>query len=203
MRLTVVDSTSEWSRFAEGSIERRMLLATSEQLGARLRPRPLLLDSRNRVEVEGIDPDGRIVVQLVANQGTYKPSYRNKVLADLFKLLWLRESVPTATRAVLVVTELIVPALGGWVAIAAADLGIEVLVFDGVRVTSLRGETEPQELTRMQSGSEVSRNTSPVASGVKKRISAWQTRTRDACSPPYENEQLLAHCMEDVHDVCD
>jgi hypothetical protein len=62
------------------------------------------------------------------------------VLADLFKLLWLRESVPTAQRAVLVVTELIVQALGGWVAIAAADLGIEVFVFDGARVAPLQGE---------------------------------------------------------------
>ena len=97
------------------------------------------------------------------------------MLADLFKLLWLRESVPTAKRAVLVVTELIVQALGGWVAIAAADLGIEVFVFDGVRVTPLRDETEPQELTRMQSGGGGSRNTTSVVSGVKKRISAWQT----------------------------
>jgi hypothetical protein len=175
MRLTIVDSTSEWSRFAEGSIERRMLLAIGEHLGACLRPRPLLLENRNRVEVEGIDPDGRIVVQLVANQGTYKPSYRNKVLADLFKLLWLRESVPTARHAVLVVTELIVQALGGWVAVAAADLGIEVFVFDGARVTPLRAETAPQELTRMQSSGGGSRNMTLVTSGVKKRISAWQT----------------------------
>jgi hypothetical protein len=141
MRLTIIDSTTEWSRFAEGSIERRMLLAISERLGVRLRPRPLLMENRNRVEVEGIDSGGKIVVQLVANQGTYKPSYRNKVLADLFKLLWLRASVPTAQRAVLVVTELIVQALGGWVATAAADLGIEVFVFDGVEVTPLPRES--------------------------------------------------------------
>jgi hypothetical protein len=141
MRLKIANAPSEWSRFADGSIEQRMLVAISAELGAQLRPRPLLLENRNRVEVEGIDPDGRIVVQLVANQGTYKPTYRNKVLADLFKLLWLRTSVPSAQRAVLVVTELIVQALSGWVAVAAADMGIEVYVFDGERVTALRYES--------------------------------------------------------------
>jgi hypothetical protein len=141
MRLKIANAPSEWSRFADGSIEQRMLVAISAELGAQLRPRPLLLENRNRVEVEGIDPDGRIVVQLVANQGTYKPAYRNKVLADLFKLLWLRTSVPSAQRAVLVVTELIVQALSGWVAVAAADMGIEVYVFDGERVAPLRYES--------------------------------------------------------------
>jgi hypothetical protein len=138
MRLVIADAPSEWSRFGVDSVERRMLTAAGDALGVRLRPRPLLLpEGRQRVEVEGIDPDGRIVVQLVANQGSYKPSYRNKVMADLFKLLWLRDAVPSAERAVLVVTEPIVQALGGWVAIAAADLGVEVYIFDGAHVEPL------------------------------------------------------------------
>ncbi|GAA4184448.1 hypothetical protein GCM10022288_05170 [Gryllotalpicola kribbensis] len=137
VRLTVVDAPNEWSRFAEGSVERRMLCALSDELGTALRPKALLLENRSRVEVEGIDAEGRIVVQLVANQGAYKPSYRNKVMADLFKLLWLREGVPSAERAVLVVTEVVVQALGGWVATAAADLGVEVRVFDGIRTAPL------------------------------------------------------------------
>lgn len=141
MRLTIVDAPSEWGRFADGSLERRMLLAIGAELGTPVRPRPLVLENRNRVEVEGIDGDGRIVVQLVANQGNYKPAYRNKVMADLFKLVWLRTSVPSAERAVLVVTELLVQALGGWVAIAAADMGVEVYVFDGERVAPLPGRT--------------------------------------------------------------
>jgi hypothetical protein len=58
-------------------------------------------------------------------------------MADLFKLLWLRDAVPSAERAVLVVTEPIVQALGGWVAIAAADLGVEVYVFDGAHLEPL------------------------------------------------------------------
>lgn len=139
MHLTVLDAPTEWSRFTEGSIERRMLLALSDRLGTSLRPKPLMLPDASRVEVEGIDAAGRVLVQLVSNQGAYKPAYRNKVMADMFKLLWLRDSVPTAERTVLLVTELIVQALGGWVARAAADLGIEVYVFDGSTVVTLGG----------------------------------------------------------------
>jgi hypothetical protein len=141
VHLTVLDAPSEWSRFTEGSIERRMLLALSDRLGTPLRPKPLMLPDGSRVEVEGIDAAGRVLVQLVSNQGAYKPAYRNKVMADMFKLLWLRDSVPTAERAVLLVTELVVQALGGWVARAAADLGIEIYVFDGNTGAILRHRT--------------------------------------------------------------
>ena len=130
----VSDSPSEWGRFTDGSIEQRMLVAAGGFIGTELRPRSILLGNRSRVEVEGMNEAGQVVAQLVANQGTYKPSYRNKVMADLFKLLWLCQSIPSADCAVLVVTELVVKALGGWVAVAAADLGIEVLVFDGTAV---------------------------------------------------------------------
>ncbi|MER7184690.1 hypothetical protein ABT404_35390 [Streptomyces hyaluromycini] len=141
MRLTVLDAPTEWSRFAEGSVERRMLLALGERLGLALRPKPLMLPDGSRVEVEGIDASGRVLVQLVCNQGAYKPAYRNKVMADMFKLLWLKNSVPTAERTVLLVTEVIVQALGGWVARAAADLGVEVYVFDGDTVVTLPRRT--------------------------------------------------------------
>lgn len=132
---------SEWRRFAPGTIERRMLLAVSAACGVDLRPRPLILTGGSRVEVEGIDSHDRIVVQLVANQGAYKPAYRNKVMADLFKLLWIRSSLPTAARAVLVVTRVVEQALGGWVAVAAADLGIEVFVFEDDRVEALHSRS--------------------------------------------------------------
>ena len=137
----MVDAPTEWSRFAEGSVERRMLLALGDRLGTELRPKPLMLPDGSRVEVEGIDAPGRVLVQLVANQGAYKPAYRNKVMADMFKLLWLRNSVPTAERTVLLVTEVTVQALGGWVARAAADLGVEVYVFDGDTVVTLQRRT--------------------------------------------------------------
>jgi hypothetical protein len=121
---------SEWGRFAPDSVERRMLEHAGTALGVVLRPRTVVLD-RARVEVEGIDEADRVVVQLVANQGAYKPAWRNKVMADLFKLLWLRRSVPGVERAVLVVAEPAARALAGWVSVAAADLGVDVLVWDG------------------------------------------------------------------------
>ncbi|MGG7306006.1 hypothetical protein ACQXVK_02320 [Curtobacterium sp. AB451] len=126
----VSDARSDWGRFAPDSVERRMLDDTGTALGLVLRPRTVVLD-RARVEVEGIDADDRVVVQLVANQGAYKPAWRNKVMADLFKLLWLRQSVPGVERAVLVVAEPAARALAGWVSVAAEDLGVEVLVWDG------------------------------------------------------------------------
>jgi hypothetical protein len=141
MHLTILEAPTEWGRFTEGSIERRMLTALGDRLGTGLRPKPLKLPDGSRVEVEGIDSAGRVLVQLVSNQGAYKPAYRNKVMADMFKLLWLRDSVPTAERTVLLVTELIVQALGGWVARAAADLGIEIYLFDGSNAVTLKRQT--------------------------------------------------------------
>jgi hypothetical protein len=125
-----LDTRSDWGRFPPDSVERRMLEHTGTTLGLVLRPRTVVLD-RARVEVEGIDLGGRVVVQLVANQGAYKPAWRNKVMADLFKLLWLRQAVPGVERAVLVVAQPAARALAGWVAVAAADLGVEVLLWDG------------------------------------------------------------------------
>ncbi|GAA2054455.1 hypothetical protein GCM10009820_13660 [Leifsonia soli] len=136
-----MSGAGEWNRFAEGSVERLMLSALSERLGTALRPRVLLLADGVRVEVEGMDAAGAIVAQLVANQGSYKPSYRNKVMADMFKLLWLRTAAPQVERAVLVVSTVTVRALNGWVAVAAADLGVEVYVFDGAGVVPLGAES--------------------------------------------------------------
>jgi len=131
----------EWGRFADGSVEQRMLLALGAHFGVPLRPRSLSLAHGARVEVEGMDHDGTIVVQLVANQGAYKPSYRNKVMADMFKLLWLRAAVPGVTRAAVVVSARTTQALNGWVAVAAAELGVEVYVFDGDDVAPLAGQS--------------------------------------------------------------
>jgi hypothetical protein len=69
VHLTVLDASDEGSRFTEGSIERRMLLALGDRLGTRPRPKPLMLPDGSRVEVEGIDAAGRVLVQLVGNQG--------------------------------------------------------------------------------------------------------------------------------------
>lgn len=141
MSATITPDPSEWRRFGEGSIERAMISALEARVGVVLRPRLLTLSRNSRVEVEGTDPDASIVVQLAANHGAYKPAFRNKVMADMFKLIWVRDSVPSARRAILVVTDVTVQALGGWVAVAAADLGIDIFVFDGARVTPLGADS--------------------------------------------------------------
>ncbi|UAJ80206.1 hypothetical protein IT072_03925 [Leifsonia sp. ZF2019] len=132
---------AEWKRFGEDSVERLMLAALGDRLGTSLRPRQLLLAGGVRVEVEGMDAAGAIVVQLVANQGSYRSSYRNKVMADMFKLLWLRAADPKVERAAVVVNAVTARALNGWVAVAAADLGVEVYLFDGAAVTPLHAQS--------------------------------------------------------------
>ncbi|MDF2993115.1 MAG: hypothetical protein K0S37_3629 [Microbacterium sp.] len=126
-----------WGRFGVDSVERRMLVAAGRAVGRRLRPRALTLGGGSRVEVEGIADDETIIAQLIANQGAYKPAFRNKALADMLKLLWVRSQLPRAERALLIATAEVIPAFGGWVAVAAADLGVEVLVYDDDEVRPL------------------------------------------------------------------
>ena len=137
MRAADTAPDREWGRFDARSLERRILEASSQMLGTELRPRRLLLDSGNSVEIEGMDAAQRTVVQIVGNQGTYKAAYRNKVLADLFKLSWVGSCMPTVQLKALVITEAVMPALGGWVRTAAADMGVSVFVFDGDTITPL------------------------------------------------------------------
>ncbi len=108
-----------------------MLERLSERFAVRLRPRTLLLPDGTRVEVEGVDEDNRFLAQLVANQGAYKSHHRNKVMADMFKLVWLSRSILPGGQAILCVSETVAQAFSGWVATAARDLGVEALLFRG------------------------------------------------------------------------
>lgn len=114
-----------------------MLTDAGAFLGTVLRPKTLQIEDF-WVETEGTDPGATIVVQLVANRGRYKTTFRNKVMADMFKLLWLRQSVPTAQQAVLVICEPATPALSGWVRRAADDMGVKILVWN-------EGIVEPED----------------------------------------------------------
>ena len=98
-----------------------MLESLSTDLGVALRPRTLVFDDGTRVELEGADTAGIVLVQLLPNRGAYRPAFRNKVLADLFKLAWLRTELPQARRAILLATPTVLPGLGGWVPRAAAS----------------------------------------------------------------------------------
>lgn len=117
---------------AETSLESRMLIALGQSLGTELTPLAVTVDGVTRLEVEGADPAGGILVQLVANVGALKSPVRNRVAANMFKLAWLTTSVMPDSRAILCVTDSVAPAFTatGWASLAARDLGIEVFRFD-------------------------------------------------------------------------
>ncbi|HWS37133.1 MAG TPA: hypothetical protein VN408_30860 [Actinoplanes sp.] len=121
-----------WRRFGPDSIERAMLLALGDEFGVVLRPRSIDLGDGTRLEIEGADEACDLLVQMVGNQGTFRSLHRNKVMADMFKLTWLRKAMFPDSRAVLCVSETVAQVFtpSGWTTRAAGDLGIEVWIFD-------------------------------------------------------------------------
>ncbi|GAA2486351.1 hypothetical protein [Winogradskya humida] len=127
-----------WRRFGPDSVERGMLLALSETFGTELRPRSIDLGDGTWLEIEGADDSCSILIQIIGNQGKFTSQLRNKVMADMFKLTWLRTALFPESRIVLCVSEtaaqVFTPA--GWSTKAARDLGIEIWLFaDGKLVT--------------------------------------------------------------------
>ncbi|ACZ20184.1 hypothetical protein Sked_02140 [Sanguibacter keddieii DSM 10542] len=112
-----------------------LLDALATHLGVRLAPRDFTLPAGVRVGVDGAGVGsadshgvaGAVLVQVTYAAGPVKSAQRNKVLADAFKLAWLRTQVPTA-RTVVVVNEpferLFVT--GAWLPAALAQQGVEV-----------------------------------------------------------------------------
>jgi hypothetical protein len=135
------DDEREWRRFGPDSVERAMLESLSTEFGVRLRPRALELSDGNRTELEGVDPDERVVVQMVGNSGHFRSQHRNKVMADMFKLAWLRSAVLPGARIVLCVSETVAQAFPStaWTTSAARDLGIEVYVHGAGGLSRLIG----------------------------------------------------------------
>ncbi|WP_045745335.1 MULTISPECIES: hypothetical protein [Actinoplanes] len=119
-----------WRRFGPDSIERAMLLALTDTFGVTLRPRSLDLGDGTRLEIEGADEDFGLLVQMVGNQGAFRSPHRNKVMADMFKLTWLRTTRFPESRIVLCVSETVAQVFtpSGWTTRAARDLGIEVWI---------------------------------------------------------------------------
>lgn len=117
-----------------------LLDALSAHLGVRLAPRDFTLPGGVRVGVDGagvttadaLGVTGAVLVQVTYAAGPVKSAQRNKVLADAFKLAWLRSQVPTA-RTVIVVNEpferLFVT--GAWLPAALAQQGVEVALVRG------------------------------------------------------------------------
>ncbi|MGK9147904.1 hypothetical protein KXS11_09795 [Plantibacter flavus] len=128
--MTEPEHIGETGRMAAQSIEHAMLQTLGGRLGVDLAPRVLTLADGQRVEVEGIDAAARIVVQLVPSAAQPKSHHRNKAMADLFKLVWLHEALPTRPRAVLCISEPLARffSAGAWPRTAARDLGVDVWV---------------------------------------------------------------------------
>ena len=126
----MVHDDAAWRRFGPDSAERAALLALSDALGVTLRPRALELRPGTMFEVEGVDADGRYLFQVVVNRGGYTSQQRNKVLADMFKLLWLRETRFPDAQVGLVLSESTAEAFRprSWTSLAARELGFTLFV---------------------------------------------------------------------------
>jgi hypothetical protein len=133
----------ETGRMAPESIEHAMLRAVGERLAVDLAPRTLTVKNGLRVEVEGINAEQTVCVQLVPTGGTPKSHHRNKAMADMFKLVWMQQALPTHPRLVLCISEPLTrffsPA--SWPATASRDMGVEVYVY---------ADGEAHELTRVK-----------------------------------------------------
>jgi hypothetical protein len=127
----------ETGRMAPESIEHAMLRAVGDRLSVELAPRTLMVGDGLRVEVEGTDTAGSVLVQLVPSGGAPKSHHRNKAMADMFKLVWMQRALPSHPRLVLCISEPLArffsPA--SWPSTAARDLDIEVYLYsDGVAI---------------------------------------------------------------------
>lgn len=125
----------ETGRMAPESVEHAMLRAVGSHLGVELAPRALTLKDGLRVEVEGIDAAQSVVVQLVPASGALKSHHRNKVMADMFKLVWMKRTLPTHPRLVLCISEPLTRffTAASWPSTAAREMEIEILVYaDGL-----------------------------------------------------------------------
>ncbi|TQL02791.1 hypothetical protein FBY24_1875 [Cellulomonas sp. SLBN-39] len=112
-----------------------VLAAVGAHLGVALVPRTFVVRGDVRVSVDGTDAADasavpRVLVLVNGGTGQLKSLQRNKLIADAFKLDWLRGVVAPGARALLAVTEpyarLVAP--GAWLPAALRERGIDVLV---------------------------------------------------------------------------
>lgn len=144
----MVRQESGVSRFGPDSPESAAALALGAHLGVPLQPRRLTIADGTTLEVEGMAVDGSVVAQFVLNDGALRSPMRNKVAADLFKLVWVSQAVVPGARPVLCVSSAVAPILNGrgWLSAAARDLGVAVLVAlpsGGVAPLDALGDTTP------------------------------------------------------------
>ncbi|GAB3720372.1 hypothetical protein GCM10027590_20920 [Nocardiopsis nanhaiensis] len=103
----------------------------AENVGRQLTPREFSLHDGIRIAVDGADGDPpNVLVQCAQVRGQLKSSHRNKVIADAFKLMWLRDSVYPEAQALLALspefTRLLSP--GAWLPTALEHWRIHVVI---------------------------------------------------------------------------
>jgi len=108
-----------------------MLALLGERLGVELTPRRIDLGDGVRVEVDGADAGGTILVEAWARP---KVAQKHKVLADVLKLLHVAAQRPVAPRLVLCLSDPEAAhhfqAARSWAAQAIRDFGVEVEVVE-------------------------------------------------------------------------
>ncbi|WP_116248501.1 hypothetical protein [Nocardiopsis sp. FIRDI 009] len=105
----------------------------SAYFGAALTPREFTLANGVRVGVDCADADPTTILgQCCLHWGQIKSNQRNKVIADAFKLAWLRGAAFPDARAVLVLSTPFTRLLGrgAWLPEALAAHRIDVLLLD-------------------------------------------------------------------------
>ncbi|RFA10629.1 hypothetical protein B7R54_16530 [Subtercola boreus] len=107
-----------------------LLAALARHLGTPLEPRLVTLPDGVRVEIDGIDSSGRLLVQCISAGGAVKSGQRNKAMSDALKLVWLRSTLFVGARIALCVSEPVSRFFAdpAWLAQAVADLRVEVYV---------------------------------------------------------------------------
>ncbi|MEE2039585.1 hypothetical protein Q8791_20390 [Nocardiopsis sp. CT-R113] len=115
--------------------------ALSAHLGIELAPREFTLADGTRIGVDCAD-EGRptLLVQFSPHQGPVKSTQRNKVIADAFKLVWLRDHHFPDAHVLLVLGEPLARLFGrgAWLPAAFASYRITVaLVDDRHRIRTL------------------------------------------------------------------
>ena len=121
-------SRSDEQRAAEEVIRDEV----SRRLGVALVPKQLQLPGGARVDVDGVSPDEKVVVEIFAHQGGLRGGQFHKVARDALKLITLVRARP-GTRTILgLASDAAAKAVSGrsWLAEALRTFDVEVLVVE-------------------------------------------------------------------------
>ncbi|MCL2594440.1 MAG: hypothetical protein FWD83_02805 [Promicromonosporaceae bacterium] len=121
-------SDSQPQRDAEAAIIETLASQLVPDLAASKR----ILVGAATVQVDARSADDRLLVEVYARQGALKPGQRNKVAKDILKLALLRQQPEFAeSRAIIAfASQEARDSITGWIADAANQFGIELLVVE-------------------------------------------------------------------------